>query len=47
LKEVVDAQAARDPLKAFAALRKAAGHMKMLADPLAEAIVKKFPEKFS
>jgi len=47
LKEVVDAQAAKDPLKAFAALRKAAGHMKMLADPLAEAIVKKFPERFS
>jgi len=47
LKDVVDAQAAKDPTKAYAALRKAADHMKMIADPLAEAIVKKFPEKFS
>lgn len=47
LKDVVDAQAAKDPAKAYSALRKAADHMKMIADPLAEAIVKKFPEKFS
>jgi len=47
LKEVVDAQAAKDPVKAYTALRKAADHMKMVADPLAEATVKKFPEKFS
>lgn len=47
LKEVVDAQAAKDQVKAYTALRKAAEHMKMVADPLAEAIVKKFPEKFS
>jgi hypothetical protein len=29
------------------ALRAAAGHMPMIADPLAEAIVKQFPDKFA
>ncbi len=46
LKEVIDAQAAGDPVKHFAALRMAAGHMGMIADPLAEATAAKFPEKF-
>ena len=47
LKTVIDAQAAKDPGKAYNALRTAAGHMQMIADPLAEAIVKQFPDKFS
>ncbi len=47
LKAVIDAQAAKDPEKAYVALRAAAGHMQMIADPLAEAIVKQFPDKFS
>jgi len=47
LKEVIDAQAAKDPAKAYMAVRTAAGHMQMIADPLAEAIVKQFPDKFS
>jgi hypothetical protein len=47
LKDVVDAQGAGDQAKAFAALRKAAGHMQMIADPLAGAIVKQFPQKFA
>jgi hypothetical protein len=46
LKDVIDAQAAKDPLRAYTALRVAAGHMAMIADPLAEAIVKQFPDKF-
>ena len=46
LKNVIDAQAAKDQAMAYTALRAAAGHMAMLADPLAEAIVKQFPDKF-
>jgi hypothetical protein len=46
LKDVIDAQATKDPAKAYQALRTAAGHMQTIADPLAEAIVKQFPEKF-
>lgn len=46
LKEVIDAQATRDPARAYTALRAAAGHMQMIADPLAEAIVKQFPDRF-
>jgi hypothetical protein len=46
LKEVVDAQAAKDQTKAFAAVRAAAAHMQMIADPLAETIVKQFPNRF-
>jgi hypothetical protein len=46
LKDVIDAQAAKDPARAYTALRTAAGHMSMIADPLAEAIVKQFPDKF-
>lgn len=47
LKDVIDAQASKDPARAYTALRTAAGHMQMIADPLAEAIVKQFPDKFS
>jgi hypothetical protein len=47
LKDVVDAQAAGDQVKAFTAVRTAAHHMQMVADPLAAAIVKQFPDKFA
>jgi copper chaperone CopZ len=47
LKDVIDAQAAKDPGKSFTMLRTAAGHMQMIADPLAEAIVKQFASRFS
>jgi len=46
LKEVIDAQAAMDPAKAWNAARTAAGHMQQIADPLAEAIVKQFPDRY-
>ena len=46
LKDVIDAQASGDSVKAYTAVRTAAGHMHMIADPLAEAIVKQFPNKF-
>jgi hypothetical protein len=46
LKEVVDAQATRDWSRAWTATRTAGGHMQMIADPLAEAIVKQFPDRF-
>src|SRR6185503_5723067 len=46
LKDVIDAQAKRDAERAYAAVRTAAGHMQMIADPLAEAIVKQFPDRF-
>ena len=47
LKDVVDAQGMGDQKKAYAALRAAASHMMMIADPLANAIAKQFPEKFA
>ena len=47
LKAVVDAQAMKDQAKVYGALREAAGHMHMIADPLADAIAKQFPEKYS
>jgi hypothetical protein len=47
LKDVIDAQASKDPARAYTALRAAAGHMQTIADPLAEAIVKQFPDKFA
>ena len=47
LKAVVDAQAAGDWPKAYAATRSAYGHMHMIGDPLAGAIAKQFPQKFS
>ena len=46
LKDVIDAQAAKDQRRAFSAQRTGAGHMQMIADPLAEAIVKQFPDRF-
>ena len=46
LKAVIDAQAEGNPDQAYMALRKAYAHMQMIADPLAEAIVKQFPDKF-
>ena len=46
LKEVIDAQASNDQPRAYMAVRTAAGHMQQIADPLAEAIVKQFPDKF-
>jgi hypothetical protein len=47
LKAVIDAQAAKDQAAAYTDLREAAAHMQMIADPLAETIVKQFPEKFA
>jgi hypothetical protein len=46
LKDVIDAQAAKDPARGFMAERASAGHMQMIADPLAEAIVRQFPDRF-
>jgi hypothetical protein len=46
LKDVIDAQAAKDLPRAYTAMRTASGHMPMIADPLAEAIVKQFPDKY-
>ena len=46
LKPVIDAQAAGDQASVYTMLRAATGHMRMIADPLAEAIVKQFPQKF-
>lgn len=46
LKDVIDAQAARDYTKQYTALRKAFAHMSMLADPLADAFVNQFPDRF-
>lgn len=47
LKAVVDAQAAKDTKTAYAKLREASAHMQMIADPLAAAIAKQFPQKFA
>jgi hypothetical protein len=47
LKEVIDPQAAGDHVKTYAALRAAAGHMGKIADPLAAAISKQFPDRFT
>lgn len=47
LKGVVDDQGAKDWVKTSADLRMGVAHMQMLTDPLAEATVKKFPEKFT
>jgi hypothetical protein len=46
LKAVIDAQAAGDQAKAYTALRTAYGHMAMIAEALAQGIVKQFPKKF-
>ena len=47
LKDVIDAQATGDTKQAYAKARDAAGHMKMIADPLADAIAKQFPKRFA
>ncbi|HKT60000.1 MAG TPA: hypothetical protein VJQ46_08100 [Gemmatimonadales bacterium] len=47
LKAVVDAQAKGDWATAYTKLRDAAAHMRMIADPLAGAIAKQFPEKYA
>ena len=46
LKSVIDAQAAGNPVDAYTALRAAFAHMPMVGDPLSEAIVQQFPDKF-
>jgi plastocyanin len=47
LKDMVDAQKAGDQTKQFMEIRMAAGHMSMIADPLAEATVTKFSDRFA
>jgi hypothetical protein len=47
LKAVVDAQAKGEWTTAYGKLREAAAHMQMIADPLAGAISKQFPDKFA
>jgi hypothetical protein len=47
LKEVIDAQASGNVVQAYAALRHAADHMAMIANPLADAIVEQFPIKYA
>jgi copper chaperone CopZ len=47
LKDVVDAQAAREWPKVYASLRMAAGHMAMIADPLSMAIAQQFPGRYA
>ena len=46
LKDVVDAQAARNNKLAYQKIREAAHHMQMVADPLAATLAAQFPEKF-
>jgi hypothetical protein len=46
LKTVIDAQAANDPM-VYVNIRAAAAHMQMIADPLAAAIAKQFPDRFA
>ena len=47
LKEVIDAQASGNAVQVYTALRRAASHMAMIADPLSDAIVKQFPAKYA
>jgi hypothetical protein len=47
LKDVIDAQHAKDFMKADSMLREAAHHMGMISSGLADAIVKQFPAKFT
>jgi hypothetical protein len=47
LKDVVDAQAARDQTKAYTALRTAMEHTDAIAEPLTAAMAAKYPEKVS
>lgn len=46
LKDIVDGQAAKDYTKAYNTLHTAFVHMSSIADPLADAIVKQFPDKY-
>ena len=46
LKAVIDAQKAGNQPAVYTNLRRAMAHMQMVADPLAEAIVKQFPDRF-
>ena len=46
LKDVVDAQAAKNSKLTYQKIREAAHHMQMIADPLAAAITTQFPDKF-
>jgi plastocyanin len=46
LKDVIDAQAAGDQPKVYSSLRMAMAHMQMIADPITDATVAKFPDKF-
>jgi hypothetical protein len=45
--EVIDVQASGNAAQAYVALRHAAGHMTMIANPLADAIAKQFPAKYT
>jgi len=47
LKDVIDAQAAKEWPKVYSNLRMAASHMAMVADPLATAIAKQFPNRYA
>jgi hypothetical protein len=47
LKDVIDAQAAGNQPQAWKNARTAAGHMAKVADPLAAAITKQFPQRFA
>ena len=47
LKDVIDAQASGNAVRAYTALRHAASHVAMIADPLSDAIVKQFPGKYA
>jgi hypothetical protein len=47
LKDVIDAQYAKNYTKAYTALRTAEHHMEMISSALADAIVKQFPAKFA
>ena len=46
LKAVIDAQKAGNQPAVYTQLRRALGHMAMIADPLADAIVRQFPDRF-
>ena len=47
LKEVIDVQASGNATQAYVALRHAADHMAMIANPLADAIAKQFPARYT
>jgi hypothetical protein len=47
LKEVIDVQATGNHAQAWKNVRTAAGHMAKVADPLAAAIAKQFPQRFA